>query len=211
LLQSVYQQLACLYELPAPYNIDDFLITDRQQAGLMQNASIPEHIKEQLLVAQGQTELDVALFMDDSVLLGLHDGKPAPDFSMDEINNYWLVVEGVSHFLYLTWRGHYDRPMTQMEMELQADIDKYLCSTILLAGADKNRSLQQLHVLLFERSVIHAQQSAERYTTANRYAAKYCYALQTELRNGLSVCLLNELRRFYRLSQHDKLRHIQAC
>lgn len=210
MLQNLYRQLAELYELEAPHNIEDFLITDLAQASPLQAAALRQ-AREQLFVREGEQQLDVALFLDRSVVANLKLTNPVSNLSRSEINDYWLAIEGISHFLYLTWRGAYERELTQLEMELQAEIDKYVCSCLSLPGERRRQWLPQLHHILFEQTVIESADDprrAERYATANRYAARYCQALLPRLRQGLSLALMNELRRFYRLSQNEKLRRI---
>lgn len=210
MLQELYQQLADLYELEAPHNIDDFLITDPAQAAPWQASALPR-AREQLFVREDLQQLNVALFLDSSVVANLKPTSPVSNLTRSEINDYWLAIEGISHFLYLTWRGAHARAMTQLEMELQAEIDKYLCSCLTLPGERRGQWLPQLHHILFEQTVIAAGEDpdrAERYATANRYAARYCRSLLPGLRQGLSLALINELRRFYRLSQNEKLRRI---
>jgi hypothetical protein len=221
MLQSLYQKLADLYELEAPHNIDDFLITDRTLAAPLQTITM-QKAREQLFVRESYRQLDVTLYLDQSVLANLKSENPVSGLNLSEINDYWLAIEGISHFLYLTWRGSYDRPMTQLEMELQAEIDKYLCSCLSLAGLAlplaspslsnnlREQWLKQLHHILFEQTTIVAGQNTDRYATANRYAARYCQALRPQLQQGMSLTLINELRRFYRLSQSEKLRRIDA-
>src|SRR5207253_1216224 len=115
MLQELYQQLAELYELEAPHNIDDFLITDRALAAPLQ-AMTMQSAREQLFVRENHRQLDVILFLDQSVLANLKPENPFSELNRSQINDYWLAIEGISHFLYLTWRGSYDRPMTQLEM-----------------------------------------------------------------------------------------------
>jgi hypothetical protein len=208
MLQDLYQQLAELYELEAPHNIGDFLITDPALAATLQTGAMHSS-RECVLVRQGGRQLDVALFLDQSVVANLKPENPVSELNRSEINDYWLAIEGISHYLYLTWRGAYRRSMTQLEMELQAEIDKYLCSCLSLSDGQREQWLSQLHHVLFEQTTIDAAQSErERYVTANRYAARYCQALRPQLQHGMTVGLANELRRFYRLSQHEKLRRI---
>jgi hypothetical protein len=208
MLQDLYQQLAELYELEAPHNIGDFLITDPALAAALQTGAM-HRARECVLVRQGGRQLDIALFLDQSVVANLKPENPVSELNRSEINDYWLAIEGISHFLYLTWRGAYRRSMTQLEMELQAEIDKYLCSCLSLSDGQREQWLSQLHHVLFEQTTIDAAQpERERYVTANRYAARYCQALRPQLQHGMTVGLANELRRFYRLSQHEKLRRI---
>ncbi len=51
---------------------------------------------------------------------GLHDGAGPPSFDA-----LCQIVEGVSHFVYLAWRIGQDLPSTQLELELQAEVDKF--------------------------------------------------------------------------------------
>ena len=45
---------------------------------------------------------------------------------------FCLALEGVSHFLYLIWNASFDRSVTLLEMELQAEIDKFVMLGIFL-------------------------------------------------------------------------------
>ncbi|HEX5057330.1 MAG TPA: hypothetical protein VFX02_12645 [Gammaproteobacteria bacterium] len=217
MLQQLYQQLAELYELDAPHRIEDFLITDPALAGPLR-AATGQSAREQLFVREGERRLDVTLFLDRSVLANLKPANSVAELTRSEINDYWLAIEGISHFLYLTWRGGYERELTQLEMELQAEIDKYLCCCLSmpglpLPGGRLDQWLPRLHHILFEQTVIETGDDpgrTERYATANRYAARYCRALLPRLRQEPSLGLVNELRRFYRLSQSEKLRRIDG-
>ena len=76
--------------------------------------------------------------------------------------------------------------------------------------------IQQLHALLFRRTRIDPALAAGReslYRRASRYAARFCTRLEPGLR---ALCRredggawLADLRRFYRLSDAGKLRHIE--
>lgn len=110
----------------------------------------------------------------------------------------------------MTWRAGHQRQVTQLELELQAEIDKYIFTSLLfLQQYDDDVNA---HELLFERVSFHPHLSAienNRYLTANRYAAKYCNSLRPGLRvEGVTPSLTNELRRFYRLPLGDKIRRI---
>lgn len=213
MLQALYHQLAELYELDAPHTIADFLITDRTRlASLPVESPLPDS-DEFLLISENGEDLQVSLFLDPTVVAGLNAMDDLRTLNRQNIQHFWLAIEGISHFLYLTWRGHRNRSLTRLEMELQAEIDKYLCTIRRLFPRSRPPLLKRLHHLLFEQTRIHQTQPAhlrQRYSDANRYAAKYCHALQTRLHSGSPSGLLNELRRFYRLSQNDKIRYIQT-
>ena len=71
--------------------------------------------------------------------------------------DYWTALEGVSHFMYLAWNAGHDRAVSLLELELQAEIDKYVASWWLLREQDPARFPAELHRLLFERTQIDAQ------------------------------------------------------
>ena len=56
-------------------------------------------------------------------MVRLHDGNVA---------DYWTALEGVSHFLYLAWNAGHDKPVSLLELEMQAEVDKYVASYWLM-------------------------------------------------------------------------------
>ena len=58
-----------------------------------------------------------------------------PATRLDETNfaDFCLAVEGVSHFIYVALRAADDRGVSQLELELQAEVDKFACC-VLVAG-----------------------------------------------------------------------------
>jgi hypothetical protein len=127
----------------------------------------------------------------------------------------WLqLAEGVSHFVYVTNRVRMELPATQLELELQAEVDKF----VLLALEPERRELPgslegaqafDLHARLFENvRFLHAPETelGERYRTANALAARYVRRLM--VCDGATVRV--ELRRFYRAGQAEKIRRAAA-
>ena len=87
----------------------------------------------------------------------------------------WLqVLEGISHFVLLAERARTELPTTRLELELQAEVDKF----VLLATGRKLPSsrAQRLHDRLYQR-VCFADppdtESGRRYRLANAVAARY--------------------------------------
>lgn len=99
-----------------------------------------------------------------------------------------------------------------MEMELQAEVDKYVMISSWLNSQEAGNMNTDLHALLFDRVTYHdslEDHELERYQTANYYAAKYCHRLRKLYsgKKGENI-FINELRKFYRMSQHMKLQRI---
>jgi hypothetical protein len=170
---------------------------------------------EQVLVLDHGGAASVGLFLDPQLLERLKAANPLEALNGGNLADYWTALEGVSHFLYLIWNAGYDRGVTLLELELQAEIDKYVASWWLLREQDPGRYPAELHHLLFERARIDLRLAGERsdlYRAANQYAARFCRRLERQLSTHAARArseTLAELRRFYRLSRERKVTHIQ--
>jgi hypothetical protein len=139
-------------------------------------------------------------------MVRLHDGNVA---------DYWTALEGVSHFLYLAWNAGHDKPVSLLELEMQAEIDKYVASYWLMRRQFPDRFPGELLRLLFEKTRIDPRLARGReamYREASRYAEKFCRRLEQSLRGARGDSegeVLAELRRFYRLTNARKVAHIQ--
>jgi hypothetical protein len=121
------------------------------------------------------------------------------------------VVEGVSHFLYLAERARRELPATHLELELQAEVDKYVLFTH--AGATPRRfhpaRASRLRARLFERvRYLHGAdtETGARYRMANDLAARFAGWLDASFaRHGRFDLLRAALRRFYGAGQAEKI------
>lgn len=202
-----------IYRVPRHYEVADFLVTDRDEAQALEGPDAARRdVPEKLLLAQDEEGAQLALFLDAEVLKRLQDNDPHAALDHDNLDDFWTVVEGVSHFLYLSWRAATDRAVSLLELELQAEVDKFICAALLVASQRSGRVPDLLHPALFERQVLDPAlnpRENERYRVANRYAGKYCARLiRRFLRGRAARGLLAEIRSFYRLGQGDKIRHI---
>lgn len=204
--------LAKIYDLPATPDVREYLMTDRAQLAGFGDA---RNTDEQLLVAEEGDTLSMALYIDAAVLerLGRHD--PFDELTHENLADYLTAAEGVSHFVYVAWNTGHDKPVTLLELELQAEVDKYVLGAWLLREQGAGRFPRELHRALFDRSRIDPEAAAGRidlYQTASSYAARFCRrvaALLERKRSGVTDDLLAELRRFYRWGNVRKLRHIE--
>jgi hypothetical protein len=211
-LQQLQALLAGIYDLPMQYQVHDFLFTERER---LPQAVRDSHTDEQLLVLDEGGAAAVGLFLDAQLLDRLILANPLEALHAGNLADYWTALEGVSHFIYLAWNAGHDRGVSLLELELQAEIDKYVSSWWLLREQDPARYPAELHRLLFERSRIDGRLAGDRcelYREANQYAARFCRRLERQLSGGAALArrdTLAELRRFYRLSRERKMTHIQ--
>jgi len=212
-LTSLQRQLEAVYDLDCDHRVEDFLLTDRATAKAIAGAAALDDSPEALLVRQDGEQLDVSLYLDPALLSRLSRMDPAAGVDWGRLDDLCVAVEGVSHFLYLIWNAGYRRPVTQLELELQAEVDKFVTWGLMFNDGESRSLGDAVHHALFRRfrlrgNLTEAQRL--RYRKANELAARYCRSLLDPLSRRLQGPLLRELRRFYRMTQGHKIRHIQA-
>jgi hypothetical protein len=211
-LAKLERLLTGIYDLRIDCRVEDFLVTDRQALpGTCQEAPGDE----QLFVASDDGELCMSLFLDPELLERLQAHDPNDELDQHNVADCWAAIEGISHFLCVAYHAGHDRPVSLLTLELQAEIDKYIASFLLLRKQRPRRFPAELHSLLFARTRIDPALAGGReplYRRASRYAAHFCAKLEPRLR---ALCRsddrhwLADLRRFYRLTDLGKLRHIE--
>ncbi|HUQ53154.1 MAG TPA: hypothetical protein VM692_13095 [Gammaproteobacteria bacterium] len=208
LLPKLEAMLHELYALEVGYAVSDFLITDALLAGSLDAGG--RQSDEKLLIAESNGEADVALYLEQELLDRLARRDPLLRLDSENLADFWSALEGVSHFIYYAWNAARDKPVSLFELELQAEVDKFVTTAILLR-AQTGREPSGLHGWLFDSPTLAAElddEERERYRRANRYAARYCSRLSPDRSDAEAV--QSELRRFYRLSQASKLAHIDS-
>lgn len=208
----IQSALEALYRIDRAAEVADFRI---DRAGLHAALGGPApHLRESLLVHADDEGTSVALFICDRVLgeaqrffrrLAQRD----PDTARD-LDAVCVATEGVSHFVYFTFAGaRQDRPVSQVELELQAEIDKYLVLRVLcgLNGAALIPRLYQGFALCDTIG----PEAADRYRFANRAARRYARWLHHTLAHGRTAEALDDARALYRKPLAAKLEHIEAC
>lgn len=150
--------------------------------------------REALLLRESEGGLEVALVV--------------PGTAANE-NDEWLqLAEGVSHFVYVTNRARQELPSTHLELELQAEVDKFVLLVLEQLPYDRGEAFE-VHARLFERvRFLHepGTELGDRYRTANDLAARFVRRLMS---CGPTLTH-SALRRFYRAGQAEKIRLVAA-
>lgn len=119
------------------------------------------------------------------------------------------IIEGVSHFVYLADRASQNREATQLEMELQAEVDKYVILASSLRDFDE-RTSRRLRERLYENiAYMHDAHTVEgeRYRVANASARRFTHRIERDyVMRARFRELQGELRRFFHMGQGEKLR-----
>ena len=215
LLRELQALLAGLYDAPAEHDVHDFLITDAAHAAALQGAAGAPETDEQLLVAEGAEGLELSLYVDRAVLERLGERCPLRELTDGNLADYCTALEGVSHFHYLVWNAVRSRAVSLLDLELQAEVDKYASALRLLLAQRDGRFPGELFGRLFDRVSFLPALAPEqrlRYEEAHRCAARFCRRLEERFlrpRRARPEALVEELRKFYRLGGHAKLRHAE--
>jgi hypothetical protein len=205
-----------LYRVDTQLEVESFLI-DEDERG---RASVARAPREQVLLRQDRAdELSLGVFIDQAALSNLADHDPGQGLDETNFDDFCAAVEGVSHFVYLVLCAADDRQVSGLELELQAEVDKFACCVLLAmdarraAGARRaDRDARDLRRRLFDEVSFAPDldlDERDRYRVANAEARRYADALARRYVAPDRVPdMLPELRRFYRLGLDGKLGHI---
>ena len=123
-------------------------------------------------------------------------------------------IEGVSHFVYVADRARRGLPATQLELELQAEVDKYVLLALVEPRFDANAA-RAVHARLYEDvrfSHPEGTEAGDRYRLANDLAARMVRRLEIfYAEKGRIDALRDALRRFYRMGQAEKIQFARAA
>ena len=204
-LVDVQRRLEAFYDLPAQPPVTAFLIPEAE-AGEYPGAG------SRTLVTEEQDGLALGVVLSEEVLDRLDRQDPRVRLGDANLDAFCAATEEVSHFLYLLSRAPDGRPVTQLELELQAEVDKYLNAVLLLSLQNEVAVSTRLRELLFQHYRLDARVSperADRYRAASGLAYRYCGWLESRfLRRDRLAELRSHGRSFYRFGQREKLETI---
>ena len=211
MLQRLQHLLETIYDARSGHDVQQFLLTQRRQLPRERRRLAQD---EELVVVNERDGAFLGVYIDAAVLRRLQRRDPMRALDSGNIADFWTALEGVSHFSYLMWNNGHDRGVSQLELELQAEVDKYIASWWLLRAQNPGYFPRELRRVLFGRTSLADGLDASRqalYMRATRYALSFCTQLETTLssdRPALRHAAIAALRRFYRLGSLRKLRHI---
>jgi hypothetical protein len=213
LVRRLQDLIADLYDVPVEHDVGDFLITNAAHAAALQGRRQAPPTDEQLLIAQGEDGVELGLYVDAAVLERLQAQCPLQALDENNLSDYCTALEGVSHFHYYAWSAQRQRDVSLVELELQAEVDKYASALRLMLAQRGGQFPADLFHRLFDSVSFLPHLDAEdkqRYEEAHRFAARFCRRLEERFlrsRRARPEALLAQLRSFYRLGRHAKLRH----
>jgi hypothetical protein len=212
-LEKLQQQLHETYRTEPTHDVRDFLVTDPYVAKILSGDNKLAGNGETLLLCEDEDGIAVSLYLEDEMLERLSGDDPVAALRAGQLDDLCKVIEGLSHFNYVVWRASRDRSVSLLELELQAEVDKFVSTMQLAMDQQDGELVNGLHGRLFDDVQFHQNLDAEqaaRYRAANEFAARFCRGLRRRLLHGDDGAL-PELRQFFRLSCSEKISHINSA
>jgi hypothetical protein len=194
LLRRIQHQLEHFYAIERRLDVIDFV------------REVDDVEREVLLVREDHEEdvFELALLLPGRLM--------EPDSPKgDDLDGLLQALEGVSHFVYLTERVRAGLPTTLLELELQAEVDKFVLLALEGNAPSDHRTRTALCERLFDRVRYldeAGSESGDRYRLANNLAARFVRRLNPALGH---TALRARLRKFYRAGQTEKIHLAQAA
>jgi hypothetical protein len=210
-LAFLQSELETIYGVSAP-RVQDFLLGREGARAAGRTPRAPE----ELLVLEDEDGLALGLYLDDAVIAGADDADPhdrRPRLTArGAMAPVAYAAEGISHFVYLATRAAHGQRVSLLELEAQAEIDKFVLLVLHLWRRGLRRLSPALRGRLFERVRFRAHLGGEeldRYREANRLGARYARWLEGRYVDEADIDgLLRELRATYRLGGREKLTYL---
>jgi hypothetical protein len=198
MLRRLQRELEALYDLPLGPDVEQFVCDEAEARAIAGDAVTAR--REALIVVERGEDVSVGLYVDPALREGAH------------FDAVCVLAEGVSHFVYLEFRSCRGREVSELELELQAEVDKYALALVRDPSGRLSSRSRRLRRRLFERAAFldpEGTERGERYRLASRVAASYARFLERRFVDGGDLdALARELRRFYRLGEREKLARV---
>jgi len=208
-LSRLQRGLEALYRLDAETEVEHFVIDARTRAA----AGVARSPREQLLLQEDEDGVAIGLYLDADVLQNVKGHQASALIEGRLLGDFLMMLEGVSHFVYVAFRAGRNQQVSALELELQAEVDKYV--TCLLSHDDTRGRSEKLRNRLFKQIEYDDDlepHEKERYRVANNNALRYSESLERRyVDNGRVGEMLVELRKFYRLGLRGKMQHIRQA
>jgi len=174
-----------------------------------------EGVPEQLFVGADPEDpegMELALYIAPEIVQRLAADHPSRRLHQGNLEGFCIATEGVSHFVFVAARAQAGRPVSALELEIQAEVDKFVASWLLLAeqGVPLERTARQLIRRLFAEYELRDEvtpEESDRYHVASRVAQRFCGRLAEDYgRDRETGRIERAVHRFVQQGLCDKLR-----
>jgi len=197
MLREIQMHLESIYRIQAP-DVAAFQVDREQLVDIVGNEL--REAKEWVLLREMDDGVDIAVFVDDDHLALLNDIGCISQAPAECFAAFCAATEGVSHFLMLFERVRRGEPVRMLELEAQAEVDKFVSACL----HHPDRAEEWWRKLFRETSLCAdlSDEESARYAEAGRLAAGFCANLDA---HPHVESWLRYLRSFWRASGAQRL------
>jgi hypothetical protein len=222
IVRKIDRALKRIYNLENNYWAERFLIRGPLNTIAARHAGLQGAIFVQNNSSESQKPEDISLgiYFSEPVCKELSDIRRwrVGSWSTSQLSAFAVASEEVSHFNYLIHNAVAGRAVSQLELELQGEIDKFLLAFFALSQEDGERKRRELFQAVFDQLFerFHwaehlTEEQRERYAEANQCAQHFLLKCREELAAAKDYeQIFRTLRRFYRLSASEKISFTRA-
>jgi hypothetical protein len=203
-----------LYNIDPKYRADEFLLKKPIEAKSIGSADF-----QGALFIQSTTDHDLTLgiYFNHQVknqLSHFSDWKNS-QWTPTQIRAFTVATEEISHFNYLIFHAEKGRSLSQFELELQGEVDKFVLTYFAQSSGDPAKQ-SELRTSLFEQLFYKfrintnlTSEERERYQDANNFAKEFVKKWIRTFETNPQEPSFKLLRTFYRLNSADKVSLVQ--
>ena len=199
-------------------NIEQYIIGDKGYEEFYAKEEIRtvvnSHSGAKVLLRNAGDTLKVSIYYPDALIRELEDNDPRLGIHDENIDLCASFVEELDHFLFIAQNYKSNRPFSLLELELQANVTKYLVLKYFVALQNRSLKLSEFdreyikHHLFYKRNFdVEDTSERKRYEDAGKFGMMY-----TEYIDRLpQEDRLRDLRQFSRMTCPSKIKHIQTA
>ena len=146
---------------------------------------------------ESEGDLNIALLLDRDILSCWEAGQ-----RVEQIRSITVPIGEVSHFVYLGFNHNRGRNITQLEMELQSEIDRLLVAfhgTLPINDATKSQMLKEVFDSAYSAG------AGDRYEEARKIACSFLRTLSGTDPRAWTTRDFETLRRFFHSDLSEKI------
>jgi hypothetical protein len=223
-VRKIDRAIKQIYNLEHEFQAEDFLVLDDYADERVASGKAVELGLDGALLIRHQKrnepdeEITLGIYLSESVRLQLSTfphWEKCP-WSNTQLKAFTVATEEVSHFHYLLHHALGGRSLSQIELELQGEIDKFIL--VFFAQLQQGKAARAAFETLYEQFFVNYRLSDKltdaerrRYHEASQLAMRFIYRCRRYLDSPRHYDrAFRLLRQFYRLNRAEKLSFIAA-
>jgi len=168
---------------------------------------VPSKGQNSMIVKEGGDGAEVLVCLEERILKKFQNAQMPRDFRWDHLPDLSVVVEELSHFNTFCHKVSGDLSISQIELEVQAEVDKFALALEWLEMRNEFEFVHHVFDTLFEKCELGAwvqtDEERQRYHEAHELARSFCRRILAE--KGSREERQRAFKEFYGLNHEQKL------